>query len=255
MTRRGGGPRADAARSPRSESGCKVGRIEKPIAILFDIDETLVSTGGAGARSWRYAFNELYGIPADIGAFTSAGMTDPVVARLTFKSAVGHDPSPRELATVMAAYLDRLPYEVDHSEGYHEIDGAEELLKRLTDEGVLLGITSGAVETAAHIKLARAGLNRFFAFGGYGSDSADRSELTRRAIERGSELLQHPIDSHQVMVVGDTPKDIEAGHGAGAIAVGSATGKHDVDELRKAGADYVLASLRDPFPGIDDAAD
>jgi phosphoglycolate phosphatase len=224
--------------------------VPPPQAILFDIDGTLISTGGAGARSWRYAFDELYGIPADIGKFTDAGMTDPTVARLTFKAAVGHDPSPRELATVMAAYLDRLPYEVEHSEKYRVLDGAEELLRRFGRDGILLGITSGAVEAAAHIKLSRAGFNRYFPFGGYGSDSGDRIELTKRAIERGGHLLGLPLDPGEVLVVGDTPKDLDAAHGAGAVAVGVATGHYSREQLEQAGADHVLDSLRDPFPGI-----
>ncbi len=219
--------------------------------MLFDIDETLISTGGAGARSWRYAFEELHGIAADIGEYTDAGMTDPVVARLTFERAVGHKPSPQELALVMAAYLDRLPYEVEHSEGYRVLDGAEETLRRLQSAGVLLGITSGAVETAAHIKLSRAGLNRYFAFGGYGSDSSDRIKLTQRAIERGGELFGSELDPANVIVAGDTPKDIDAGHGAGARAVGVATGHYSSDQLRDAGADYVLDDLTGTFPGFD----
>jgi phosphoglycolate phosphatase len=222
----------------------------RPSAVLFDIDGTLISTGGAGARSWRYAFNELHGIPADIGQFTDAGMTDPTVARLTFKSAVGHDPSPTELATVMAAYLDRLPYEVAHSESYRVLDGAEEALRSLSRSGILLGITSGAVEAAAHIKLSRAGFNRYFPFGGYGSDSPDRVELTKRAIERGGNLIGKPLAPHEVFVVGDTPKDIEAAHGAGCVAVGTATGHYSHQELEQTGAEYVLDSLREPFPGV-----
>ena len=207
--------------------------MDKPEAVLFDIDGTLISTGGAGARSWRYAFDELHGIPADIGQFTDAGMTDPTVARRTFQAAVGHDPSPRELATVMAAYLDRLPYEVEHSEKYRVLDGAEELLRRLgREKGVLLGITSGAVEAAAHIKLSRAGFNRYFPFGGYGSDSEDRIELTRCALERGGRLVGQPLEPSRCFVVGDTPKDIDAGHGAGCLAVGTATGHYGADELR-----------------------
>jgi phosphoglycolate phosphatase len=225
---------------------------DEPQAVLFDIDGTLISTGGAGARSWRHAFQTLHGIPADIGQFTDAGMTDPTVARLTFKSAVGHEPSAREVATVMAAYLDRLPYEVEHSDKYRVLDGAEELLKRLGQErGVLLGITSGAVEAAAHIKLSRAGFNRYFPFGGYGSDSGDRTELTKCALARGERLLGEKLDPKQVLVVGDTPKDLDAAHGAGCVAVGVATGHYSREQLDEAGADIVLDTLRDPFPGVD----
>jgi phosphoglycolate phosphatase len=224
--------------------------MSEPQAVLFDIDGTLISTGGAGARSWRYAFDELYGIPADIGKFTDAGMTDPTVARLTFKAAVGHEPSPRELATVMAAYLDRLPYEVEHSEKYRVLDGAEELLRKLgREKGILLGITSGAVEAAAHIKLSRPGFNRYFPFGGYGSDSGDRIELTKCALGRGGMLLGHPLEPKEVLVVGDTPKDLDAAHGAGCVAVGVATGHYSREQLEEAGADIVLDSLREGFPG------
>jgi phosphoglycolate phosphatase len=222
----------------------------RPLAVLFDVDGTLISTGGAGARSWRHAFEELHGIPADIGEFTDAGMTDPTVARLTFEKAVGHKPSPQELATVMAAYLDWLPREVEQSEKYRVLDGAEETLRRLGREGVLLGVTSGAVEAAAHIKLSRAGFNRFFPFGGYGSDSADRTELTKCALVRGGRLLGCDLDPKQCFVVGDTPLDIDAGHGAGCLAIGTATGHYSADELREAGADHVMSSLREPFPEI-----
>jgi phosphoglycolate phosphatase-like HAD superfamily hydrolase len=226
--------------------------MDEPQAVLFDIDGTLISTGGAGARSWRYAFEELHGIPADIGPFTDAGMTDPTVARLTFKAVLDRDPTPRELATVMAAYLDRLPYEVEHSEKYRVLDGAEDLLKRLArDHGILLGITSGAVEAAAHIKLSRAGFNRYFPFGGYGSDSPDRVELTKKALERGQMLLGEKIDPQRTLVVGDTPKDLDAARGAGCIALGVATGHYSREQLEEAGGDVVLDTLKDPFPGVD----
>jgi beta-phosphoglucomutase-like phosphatase (HAD superfamily) len=73
----------------------------EPVAVLFDIDGTLVTTGGAGARSWRHAFQGLYGIPADIGRFTDAGMTDPEVGRLTFVGVIGRDPTPEEMAALI----------------------------------------------------------------------------------------------------------------------------------------------------------
>jgi phosphoglycolate phosphatase len=222
----------------------------RPQAILFDVDGLLITTGGAGTRSWRWAFDELYGIPADIGEFTDAGMTDPVVGKLTFTAVIGHEPSAEELARVIAHYLMRLPEEVAQSRGYRVLDGVEELLPRLCRDGFLLGITTGAVEAAAHIKLARANLNRFFSFGGYGSDSADRGELTRKAIERAAEILGSPVDPRRVLVLGDTPKDIAAAHAASAIGVGVASGHYSEAELREAGADYVLESLVEELPGI-----
>jgi phosphoglycolate phosphatase-like HAD superfamily hydrolase len=225
--------------------------MDRPQAILFDVDSLLITTGGAGARSWRWAFDELYGIPADISKFSDEGMTDPVVGRLTFTSVIGHEPSPEELATVMAQYLKRLPEEVAESPAYRVLDGVDELLLRLTKAGFLLGITTGAVEAAAHIKLARANLNRFFSFGGYGSDSADRGELTRKAIERAGEIHGSALDPQRVLVLGDTPKDIAAAHAAGAIGVGVASGHYSREELRDAGADFVLGSLVEELPGVE----
>jgi phosphoglycolate phosphatase len=227
--------------------------MKRPQAILFDVDGLLITTGGAGTRSWRWAFDELYGIPADIGEFTESGMTDPVVGRLTFTAVIGHEPSAEELARVVSHYLMRLPEEVAQSSGYRVLAGVEELLPRLCHGGFLLGITTGAVEAAAHIKLARANLNRFFSFGGYGSDSADRGELTRKAIARAAEILGSPIDPQRVLVVGDTPKDIAAAHAAHAISVGVASGHYSEEELREAGAEYVLSSLEEDLPGTAEA--
>ena len=113
-----------------------------------------------------------------------------------------------------------------------------------------MGITSGAVEPATHIKLARAGLNQYFSFGGFGSDSTDRGELTRIAIRRASVVHGSPLDPTRVTVVGDTPMDIAAAHAAGALGIGVASGKYTVDQLKQAGADHVLVDLTDPFPGL-----
>lgn len=218
------------------------------LAILFDIDGTLIVTGGAGAESWRLAFDELYGVPADIGEFTDSGMTDPEVGRRTFEKVVGHEPSARELARVLTLRNTLLPKAVAESAGYRVLPGVTELLPRLAKEGYLLGLTTGGVESAAHIKLERAHLNRFFHFGGYGSDSADRTELTRKAIDRAAMILGRPLEREEVLDVGDTPLDIDAARGAGAVSVGVATGHYSVEELDKAGAQFVVATLEDPLP-------
>src|SRR5919109_3744901 len=218
------------------------------LAILFDIDGTLISSGGAGAESWRLAFQELYGVPADIGEYTDAGMTDPEVGRLTFMKVVGREPEAREFARLLARRNELLTKTVAESKGYRVLPGVKELLPRLCHDGYLLGLTTGGVETAAHIKLERAHLNRYFHFGGYGSDSTDRAALTRKAIERASTILGEPLSRDQVLDVGDTPLDVDGAHAGGALSVGVATGHYSTDQLEAAGADFVLSTLEDPLP-------
>ena len=98
-----------------------------PIAILFDIDGTLVNTGGAGAASWRLAFDELYGIPADIGKFTDTGMTDPEVGRKTFESVLERKPERKEFTQLMERRLHYLHQTVAESDGYEVLPGVETL--------------------------------------------------------------------------------------------------------------------------------
>jgi phosphoglycolate phosphatase-like HAD superfamily hydrolase len=223
-------------------------------AVLFDVDGTLISSGGAGAASWRMAFDDLYGVPADIGKYTDAGMTEPEVASLTFRKVLGRDPTAQELARLMSTRMRHLPQTVAESKAFRVLPGVRATLDRLHAAGYLLGVTTGGVEEAAHIKLARGHLDHYFSFGGFGSDSSDRIELTRRALARASALLGRPLDPRHVLVVGDTPHDVEAAHGVGAVAVGVATGHFSVEELRAAGADYVLSSLEQDLPLSAEAA-
>jgi phosphoglycolate phosphatase len=216
-------------------------------AVLFDIDGTLLVTGGAGAAAWQRAFDELYGVEANIDEHTDAGMTDPEIAAIVFRGVIGREGTPVERAKAIGCYLKHLPDTVAESAGYRVMAGVEELLPRLIDNGVLLGLVTGNVEAAAHIKLARGGLNRFFSFGGYGSDASDRIEVTRAALRRG-ELVSGGALSSACIAVGDTPRDVAAGHGAGIAVVGVATGRYDVAELRQAGADYALPSVESGFP-------
>lgn len=101
-----------------------------PLAILFDVDGCLISTGGAGSRSWRFAFDQLHGVAADIGQFTEAGMTDPEVGRLTFTRVLGRSPTDREMARLLGVYLDRLAEEVEQSPGYRIMPGVEAIIAR-----------------------------------------------------------------------------------------------------------------------------
>jgi phosphoglycolate phosphatase len=212
-------------------------------AVLFDIDGTLLVTGGAGAVAWQRAFDRLHGIEANIDEHTHAGMTDPEIAEIVFREVIGRDGTEAERAEAIGAYLGQLEAAVDESSAYRVMPGIEELLPRLVEAGVLLGLVTGNIEAAAHIKLARGDLNRFFAFGGYGSDSRDRTELTKKALERGATVSGSPLDPATTIAVGDTPRDVKAAHGAGIKIVGVATGSYSVEELEEAGADWAIATV------------
>ena len=118
----------------------------KYLAILFDIDGTLINSGGAGAASWRLAFDELYGIPADIGKYTDTGMTDPDVGRQTFEALLHREPTRGEFAKLLERRLHYLYQPVAGSKGYRVLEGATDLLAQLLDDGYLLGIVSHARE-------------------------------------------------------------------------------------------------------------
>jgi phosphoglycolate phosphatase len=216
--------------------------------LLFDIDGTLVSTGGAGAVAWKRAFEELHGIPADIGQFTDAGMTDPDVGARTFEAVIGREPTPHELALVVQRRLEHLPEAVAESKGYRVLPGVPERLRQLSRAGHLLGIITGNGDGAAHIKLARGDLNRWFTFGAYASAGLDRPGIVRQAIARGEAMLGRDVPNTEIYVIGDTPLDISAAHAAGCTAIAVATGHYDSAALREAGADHVLETLEEELP-------
>jgi len=217
-------------------------------AVLFDIDGTLLVTGGAGGVAWQRGFEELYGVEADVAEHTDAGMTDPEIVKIIFREVIGREGGAEERAKAIGCYLKHLPDAVAESDGYRVMPGIEDLLPELIERGVLLGLVTGNVEAAAHIKLARAGLNRFFSYGGYGSDSPDRTEVTKAALSRATLVSGNSLSNSSCISVGDTPRDVTAGHGAGIKVVGVATGSYSIEQLRDSGADWALGSVAHDFP-------
>jgi phosphoglycolate phosphatase len=221
---------------------------ESPRILLFDIDGTLVTTGGAGAVAWKRAFDELYGIPADIGEFTDAGMTDPDVGAKTFEAVLHREPTPRELAQLIQRRLEHLPEAIAGSEGYRVLPGVPERLRQLSRDGHLLGLITGNGDGAAFVKLTRGDLSRWFSFGAYATAGVDRAGIVRRAVERGEAMLGCDVPNQDIFVIGDTPLDISAAHAVDCAAIGVATGHFDAAALREAGADHVLETLEEELP-------
>ena len=162
--------------------------------MLFDVDETLVHTGGSGARSWKAAFDKLYGIPADIGEHSSAGETAPQVARATFKAVLGRDPSDDELGRLYAQYLLHLADDIGVSEGYRVLPGAEKLLLRMGEAGVMLGLVSGAMEGAARTN--------------GGEDVTERLGLADLAQRVAHDVVEQAVESSERRLVDRLPVPI-----------------------------------------------
>jgi phosphoglycolate phosphatase-like HAD superfamily hydrolase len=175
-------------------------------------------------------------------------MTDPEITEIIFNEVIGREGTADEHAEVVEKYLTYMPDAVAESEGYEVKPGIAEILPRLAEEGIVQGVVTGNVEPAARIKLARGGLDKYFTFGGYGSDDRDRVKLTERAIERGGEAVGTPLDPAATISVGDTPRDVTAGHGAGIRVVGVATGAYSVAEQEEAGADWAIPDVTQGFP-------
>jgi phosphoglycolate phosphatase len=216
--------------------------------LLFDIDGTLVTTGGAGAAAWKRAFQELYDIPADIGRFTEAGMPDPDVGAKTFEAVMDRAPTRHELAQLIQRRLEHMPEAVAESSGYRVLPGVPERLRQLSRDGHLLGLVTGNVDGAAHIKLQRGDLNRWFTFGAYAGAGMDRPAIVREAVQRAEAIVGRDLPNSDIFVIGDTPLDVDAAHAVGCTAIAVATGHYDGPALREAGAEHVLDTLEEELP-------
>ena len=219
--------------------------INQPTVVLFDVDGTLIDCGGAGRRAMEATFRELDANTDALG-FTFAGLTDRAIVRSglrTLKRADDDD----SIDGVIARYLEHLAAELPRSEGYRILAGVSELLGRLASiEGLVVGLGTGNVEPGARAKLRRGGLDRSFAFGGFGSDHEDRARLLEVGATRGAVALDVSRAACRVVVVGDTPRDVRAAHAIGAECVAVATGGYDQDALTNAGARRPLAALDAP---------
>jgi phosphoglycolate phosphatase len=216
--------------------------------VLFDIDGTILWTDGAGRRAVFGALEEAFGavLPAD---HRFDGKTDPQIVReLLRHGGVSDADIDARLDQVLDRYYSLLREELDgadHRE--HVFPGVHELLDELEGrDDIVLGLLTGNIEAGAHAKLSAVGIAPHrFVVGAFGSDHHERPELPEIARRRAEHALGHPIDGRDVVVIGDTPADVACGVGIGARAIGVATGRYSVEELRACDAAAVFADLSD----------
>lgn len=207
------------------------------IAYLFDIDGTLLRAGGAGSRSLAAVMRARYGVDDATAGIAFAGRTDGWIVDAIFTRALGRAPVAGEIEAVLTAYLDELVRELPTSlRVLPDVDVALPWLA--AQPRVRLGIATGNIAAGARAKLACAGLEHFFGFGGYGCDAVERPALVAAAKSRAG-LGPDGI----AVVVGDTVHDVTAAHACGALAVAVTTGGDDRATLTAAGADVVLDRL------------
>jgi len=211
--------------------------------LLFDIDGTLITTGGAGMRALSRAFSQVVGIVNALDGIRLHGKTDPAIIREVF-AVRGYSPHPTDsLEEILEMYVKLLPEEVQQS-SYTVLPGILRFLEDFQGHpNIAIGLATGNVERGARIKLQPGNLNRFFRFGGFGSDAENRTELVRRAAQNGVRHAGATIDASDTFVIGDTPRDIVAGREAGFQTVGVATGGYSVRDLEEAGADLVVGDF------------
>ncbi len=218
-----------------------------PTILLFDIDGTLLTTGSAGRNAVERAFEAYCGVPNATSHISFAGMTDHLIV----KAGLDHLGLPSNLETHQALfdlYLGFLKEEIDNAPVYRVLDGVEPLLQAVSGKPpVAVGLGTGNQEAGAMIKLARAGLQSWFSFGGYGSDAVLRADLILAGARKGAAKLQKTLEECRTVIIGDTPKDVSAAHAMGALCLGVATGSYDAQALREAGADKVAQTLSESW--------
>ena len=214
--------------------------------VLFDIDGTLIRSGGAGRRALSRAFEKAHAWENALGAIaTLHGMTDPEIVETVFLNMRQTRPTPSETARLFGIYLQELPRTLKDADGFHVLPGVGRLLARLSvREDTITGLATGNIERGARLKLRHARLNNRFPFGGFGSDAKTRTDIVRAAVERAKALL--PGETQPLSwLVGDTPLDVEAGKAAGIPTVAVATGGAAAETLRETQPDFFMNDLSD----------
>lgn len=215
--------------------------------LLFDIDGTLLDTGGAGAGALLDAAEDVLEVRREhLPPLDLAGATDGGVLRKLFADA-GQPLNPARAEAYYASYLGHLQRRVRHEEfAGRLLGGVVDLLAQVGQEPRFsVGLLTGNIRRGAVIKLERFGIHGHFLDGGFGDDGEDRNHLGPVAVRRMAEAAQRHFTPEQVIVIGDTPRDVACAHAMGARCLAVATGKFDHASLQSLGAWRVEENLHD----------
>jgi phosphoglycolate phosphatase len=211
---------------------------------LFDIDKTLIARSSAHLKAFFMSLRAVYGVSAEPNVITHHGMTDQQIIREVLRvKGVDEQAINDGMQRCMQVMTDRF-FELNPADTIELLPGVLDLLEALKKRGAHIGLVTGNLEKIAWGKLEKAGIARYFTFGGFGSDHSDRRKMAALAVKRCS-ALYGLSGNNPVVLFGDTPFDIAAARAVGALAVGVATGYPSKDQLLAAGADIVFDNLAD----------
>ena len=223
-------------------------------ALLFDIDGTLISCGGAGRRSLERAMERHLGDavrPEEtwLSGMKLDGMTDRLIVREAML-ALGLEFDEARCDRILESYVEVLRTEIS-GPGYCVLPGVERVLGLAANAGVLVGLCTGNVIGGARVKLGRGGLDRHFGWdqaapNGFAEDGEARERIVAAVLRRAAQRAGGAFSARDAVVIGDTPRDIAAArvHGVPVLAV--ATGRFSAEQLAREGADLTVESLEDP---------
>ena len=211
--------------------------------VLFDIDGTLVHTGGAGTKAFSKTFAHIFGLAHGAEQMKFAGRTDTSLVR-EFFHIHGVPPSAEHFREFFENYVFWLEHIVAQSNG-GECAGVTQFIEELLalPQPPMLGLLTGNIRLGAEIKLRRFGLWDFFVMGGFADDHEDRNHIAVAALQRGRRVLDAQLQPQEIVVIGDTPFDVRCGKFIGAKTLAVATGGAKFEELKKHAADWTVESL------------
>jgi phosphoglycolate phosphatase len=209
--------------------------------LLFDIDNTLLSTGGAGGLGMNLAFQEMFGISDGFANVELSGRTDLFILSEGLRHHGISGGLEAHLPAFLQSYHRHLSRTLKERKGHLE-PGFPHVLDALLQRGdVRLGLATGNFSEAAWMKLDHYEIRQYFVDGAFGDESLDRAEMVRTGIQR----FARDVPAKDVLVIGDTPHDVSAALANGLVAVGVATGTYSVDQLRDSGAQLVFEDFTD----------
>lgn len=215
-----------------------------PRLLLWDIDGTLLTSGGAGEKAIRLAVRDYFDADDDLRNIEIAGRTDTGIARQLLAK-YGQTGTAENAAAFLEHYLRHLAIKLPEIQG-RLLPGIAELLAALAaDERIALGLLTGNLRRGAELKLIHYGLWQYFAFGAFADDSPDRNELGPFALARAGEECGTAIPAEETFVIGDTPHDLACARIFGANAVGVATGNYSLDQLAEHEPDALFPDFSD----------